>query len=80
MSSMSHCAPEQVDNQSKEEQDDDSVGSPTIRLKHLRENSKNLTKKGTNPQTIKSHNSTVSKKTGATKTGTGPAPALVDRT
>ena len=49
---------------------EESAGSPSIHMKSHFTNK--IQKKETNPITIKSHTSTLSKKTGETKTGTGP--------
>ena len=53
-----------------------SAGSPSIHMKSNIIDIKMLQKKETNPVTIKSHTSTLSKKTGETKAGTGPNKAM----
>lgn len=69
MTSMSQVEPEQLDKVEEQTLEKNSVSSPSIQLRTIAQAS-NLQKQATNPQTIKSHNSTVSKKTGETKTGT----------
>jgi hypothetical protein len=65
MSSVSNIAREEDELQDQD--DNNSVSSPSVRFKFVPQTNSALTKKGTNPQTSKSPNSTVSKKTGTTK-------------
>lgn len=69
VTSMSQVEPEQIEKVGDQTFEKNSVSSPSVQLRSF-PNVSTIQKQATNPQTVKSHNSTLSKKTGATKTGT----------